>query len=313
GLVLSEAARNLIPTLDVAHVHHPFVSGRIAIRHARPLGIPVVFTNHTRYDIYSDAYAHYIPHSVRMTFLRRSLHALAQRVDVVIAPSPGIKQWLSDFGVTESAVLLSNCIDTQPFLNPLHPNSRDEFGFAPDSIVFCYLGRLGPEKNPDLLVDAFMLAAEADSRICMLLIGDGPSRGDVQERLWAHGLTSRVHFAGLTPYNLVPDVLAAADVFVTASVSEVHPLVIMEAMAAGLPAIGVRSPGVADIIVDGKTGILTPEDPCSFSAAMRLLARDDRVRADMSAAAREEAAMYDVRVLANEMLALYARAGAHVD
>jgi len=310
GLALSREARELIPTLDVAHVHHPFVSGRIALRYAKPAGIPVVFTNHTRYDIYSDAYARFFPRGFRMSFLKANLHSFAEKIDLVISPSPGIKQWLSDFGITDDAVLLSNCVDTEPFLHPAHVRDRTEFGFAQDSVVFCYLGRIGPEKNLGLLVDAFIRAAEADSRVALLLLGDGPGRGEAQERLWAHGLTDRVQFAGLTPYALVPEMIAAADVFVTASVSEVHPLVVMEAMAAGLPAIGIVSPGVGDIIVDGETGFLTAEDPREFSARMIELARDDELRSRMSHASRDAAAGYDVRIMADRMLELYRSVGA---
>jgi glycosyltransferase involved in cell wall biosynthesis len=145
------------------------------------------------------------------------------------------------------------------------------------------------------------------------MLGDGPARGEAQERLWAHGLTSRVHFTGLTPYALVPDMLAAADAFVTASVSEVHPLVIMEAMAAGLPAIGVHSPGVADIIIDGQTGFLTSQNACVFSERMLTLAAEPELRNRMSQASREAAALYDIRIMAEEMLGLYARVGARVD
>lgn len=310
GLGLCAEARELIPTLDVAHVHHPFVSGRVALRHAKPAGVPIVFTNHTRYDIYSDAYARFVPRGLRMAFLRSNLHSFAEQIDLVISPSPGIKTWLSEFGITDDAVLLSNCVDTEPFMNPGYVRDRAEFGFDADSIVFCYLGRIGPEKNLGLLVDAFIRAAKAEPKIALLLLGDGPARGEAQERLWAHGLTDRVHFAGLTPYAMVPELIASADVFVTASVSEVHPLVVMEAMAAGLPAIGIVSPGVGDIIVDGETGFLTTEDAAAFSDRMLELARDESLRSRMGAAARTAAAGYDIRIMADRMLELYESVGA---
>lgn len=312
GLAVSPEARELIPTLDVAHVHHPFLSGRVALRYAGKRGIPVVFTNHTRYDIYSDAYAGFLPRPLRMAFLRSYLSRFARQVDLVISPSPGIREWLRDFGITDRAVLLSNAVDTHPFMRPAAPHDRADFGFPADSVVFCYLGRIGPEKNLGMLVEAFIRAAETDPRICLLLLGDGPARGEAQERLWAHHLTSRVHFAGLTPYALVPDMLAAADVFVTASVSEVHPLVVMEAMAAGLPAIGVRSPGVGDIVQDGLTGFLTAKDPAEFAARMLVLAEDSGLRRRMSDAACSDAARYDIRIMADRMLELYASAGAAV-
>lgn len=307
GLGLSAEARHLMHTIDIAHTHHPFLSGRVALRECGRHGIPVVFTNHTRYDIYSDAYASFIPREVRMSFLRRYLAHFTDRVDLVISPSPGIAEWLSEFGITDRAVLHSNAVDTLPFARPAAPRSREEFGFAPDSVVFCYLGRLGPEKNMDLLVDAFERVAGAEPRACLLLIGDGPSREAAAAGLAAHGLADRVHFAGLTPYAEVPDVIAAADVFVTASVSEVHPLVVMEAIAAGLPAIGVHSPGVGDIIEDGVTGLLTNESAEEFAAAMRSLVVDPGLRARMSAAARTAAEEYDIRPMADRLLAHYER------
>ena len=307
GLGLSAEARRLMRTIDVAHTHHPFLSGRVALRECGRQGIPVVFTNHTRYDIYSDAYASFVPRGLRMGFLRRYLSRFAGEVDLVISPSPGIAQWLAEFGITNHAVLHSNAVDTLPFANPATPRSREEFGFAPDSVVFCYLGRLGPEKNMDLLVDAFERLARDEPRACLLLIGDGPSREGAAAGFTAHGLADRVHFAGLTPYTDVPNVIAAADVFVTASVSEVHPLVVMEALAAGLPAIGIHSPGVGDIIEDGVTGFLTNESAEEFSAAMRTLATDPVLLARMSAAARTAAGDYDIRPMADRLLAHYER------
>ena len=305
GLGVSRDTRELMATLDIAHVHHPFLSGPVALRFCAPYGIPVVFTNHTRYDIYSDAYAGFVPQKMRMSVLRRYLAGFAKDVDLVIAPSPGILQWLADFEITDDAVELSNCVDTEPFLHPAHPRERTGFGFPADSVVFCYLGRLGPEKNLPLLIEAFIRVAQSDPRARLLLLGDGPSRGEAQERLWARGLTDRVHFAGRTPYEIVPDMLAAADVFVTASVSEVHPLVVMEAMAAGLPVIGIHSPGVGDIVQHEKTGFLTNEDAGEFVARMLQIASETDLRQRLGEAARIDAANYDIRIMADRMLDHY--------
>jgi glycosyltransferase involved in cell wall biosynthesis len=305
GLGLSGEAAELMPTLDIAHVHHPFLSGRVALRQCGARGIPVVSTNHTRYDLYSDTYASFLPRRLRMAYLRTYLSRYASDVDVVIAPSPGVKDWLCEFGITCEAVLVPNSIDTQPFMNPRRPEDKHRFGFEQDAVVFCYLGRLGEEKNLGMLIDAFVKAAERDDRVCLLLIGDGPGRKMATERVWAHGVNERVHFAGLIPYTEVPNVLCAADVFVSASVSEVHPLVVMEGMAAGLPAIGVESPGVGDIVGDGVTGYLVSEDSAEFAERMLELARDEELLSTMSAAARNEAAGYDIRILGDEMLERY--------
>lgn len=216
-------------------------------------------------------------------------------------------EWLSEFGVTDDAMLLPNGIDATMFGQPQAPIARTDLGFAEDSTVFCYLGRLGPEKNVPLLMDAFVEAALINPRICLLLIGDGPSRSLAAERAWANQVTDRVHFAGRTPYEHVPDLIAASDVFISASVTEVHPLVVMEAMAAGLPAIGVESPGVRDIIEHEKTGYLTAEDCDELATRMLDLARDPEQLRTMSAAAREAAQGHDISIAVDRMVAEYER------
>ncbi len=314
GLVLSSAAKRIIPTLDVAHVHHPFLSGRVALEYCEPAEIPIVFTNHTRYDLYSDVYAWFMPRSMRYSYIRRYLKEFAADIDLVIAPSPGIQEWLSGFGITDDSVLLSNCIDTEPFMHPSAPRSPRDYGFPSDAVVFCYLGRVSAEKNMGLLTRATIQAASDSPLICLLVLGDGSALEETKKRFAEAGFADRVHFAGLTPYAEVPDHLAAADVFVTASVSEVHPLVVMEAFAAGLPTIGVHSPGVGDIVEDGVTGFLTPEDAGAFTARITELAGNADLRREMSEAARATASRYDVRIMADEMLERYsgliaARAG----
>ena len=304
GLRPSAEARILMATLDVAHVQHPFLSGRVALAHSRTHGIPVVFTNHTRYDLYSDTYAWYVPRELRMAYLRSYLHRFVRRIDGVIAPSAGIAEWLRDFGVTDDAIVLPNGVDAAPFAHPANPRSRASFGLPEDSVVFCFLGRLGDEKNIALLVEAF-IAAAGTRPMALLLIGDGPARGEAEVRVCEAGLEDRVRFAGLVPYPEVPDVLAACDVFVTASVTEVHPLTVIEAMAAGLPALGVRSPGISDTIEHDVSGLLCDEDAGQLAANIAVIADDEVLRSRLSDGARAAAARYDISVTGAALLAEY--------
>jgi len=304
GLRPSAEARILMATLDVAHVQHPFLSGRVALAHSRTHGILVVFTNHTRYDLYSDTYAWYVPRELRMAYLRSYLHRFVRRIDGVIAPSAGIAEWLRDFGVTDDAIVLPNGVDAAPFAHPANPRSRASFGLPEDSVVFCFLGRLGDEKNIALLVEAF-IAAAGTRPMALLLIGDGPARGEAEVRVCEAGLEDRVRFAGLVPYPEVPDVLAACDVFVTASVTEVHPLTVIEAMAAGLPALGVRSPGISDTIEHDVSGLLCDEDAGQLAANIAVIADDEVLRSRLSDGARAAAARYDISVTGAALLAEY--------
>lgn len=306
GLRPSAEARILMATLDIAHVQHPFLSGRVALAHSRTHGIPVVFTSHTRYDLYSDTYAWYVPRELRMAYLRGYLHRFVRRIDAVIAPSASIAEWLADFGIADDAVVLSNGVDTTPFAHPANPRTRTELGLPEDATVFCYLGRVGEEKNIPLLVSAFIDAA-ATANVALLVMGDGPAREDAEARIHEAELDGRVCFAGLVPYAEVPDYLAACDAVATASVTEVHPLTVIEAMAAGLPVVGVRSPGVSDTVEHGVSGLLSAENEAEFAVNLQAIAEDQALRDRLAKGARAAAAGYDISVTGARLLDEYER------
>lgn len=305
---LSPGARRLARTLDIIHVHHPFQSGRLAAPIARRHGIPLVFTNHTRYDLYSDSYATFVPRAVRYACLRASLSGFLHRCDLVVAPAASIADWLADFTGFNGATVIPNGVDTSAFAHPAAPLTRAELGFQPDDVVFCYAGRLGPEKNTPWLAEEFVAAASRSPRARLLVVGDGPSSGQAQAVLSRAGMSDRANFTGMVPYDRVPDYEAAADVFVTGSVSEVHPLVVLEAMAAGLPVVAVSSPGIADTVTDTATGLLAhAATPGALAQRIALLAEDDAMRERMSISAREASSAYALDRTADTLLGRYER------
>lgn len=306
GATFSRDALDAIRTLDVAHAHHPFLSGRLALKTCKKPGIPVVMTNHTRYDLYSDVYARFAPKTLRYWFLRWQLASLYSKAALVISPSAEISEWLRSFGIQAPTRVLPNAIDTRKFREPRSPLAKSEIGFAEDDVVFCYLGRLGEEKNLSLLTEAFVAAAKREPRCALLLIGGGPSKAAIEKRAAEAGLAGHVNLAGLVDYARVPDYLAAADVFVTASVSEVHPLTVMEGMAAGLPVVAIRSPGIAETVTNEYDGLLANSQDPQLLATLMVKAADDELRAQMSEAALASAAERDISKTAAELAEIYA-------
>ena len=301
----SAQARRLAETLDVAHVHHPFESGRLVAPVASRCAIPLVFTNHTRYDLYSDAYARFIPQAARYGYLRRSLHDFAARCQLVVAPSPSIASWLRDFAGVADTEVIPNGIDTTAFATPDHGVSREELGFSAEDVVFCYTGRLGPEKSTLRLAEEFARASAAASQVRLLVIGDGPALEAARDALAAAGASEQARFLGMVTYDRVPGYEALADAFVTASVSEVHPLVVLEAMAAGLPVVAVASPGISDTVVDGESGLLAGAGAGELAARMLELAADASLRERLSAGARRTAQAYALENTADRLLERY--------
>lgn len=308
SLRYSTQAQKLLHTMDIVHVHHPFTSGQLAIRYCKPRSIPIVFTNHTRYDLYAQAYLPMVPESLGDAFLRAYMPSFCRACSLVISPSPGIKEVLQRFGVDSPIEVIPNGIDLAPFRNPPRKINRQMLGLEEHDIVLTYMGRLGPEKNLAFLLRAFAGVAKTCDQVKLLIIGDGPERENLEDRVHYMGIGARVRFTGMIPYPELPDYLVLADVFVTASVTEVHPLSVIEAMAVGLPVVGIRSPGISDTIEDGVTGLLAPEEDIAvFTAKLTHMIIDAEKRREMAANARKAANAFAIENTIQVLLEHYQR------
>ncbi len=309
GVNYSRPARKLLLSMDVVHVHHPFISGSLALRYCRTRGIPIVVTNHTRYDLYSQAYLSGMLETISLTALQAYLPAFYRICDLVIAPSQGMREVLINLGVDVPIEVVPNGVDLKPFELPVQPINRLELGFGANDVILIYLGRLWPEKNLAFLLRSFAGTTQAYEQAKLLVVGEGPERDNMEDQIRRMGIESRVRFTGLVPYDQISRYLGVADAFVTASVTEVHPLSVIEAMAAGLPILGIKSPGIGDTIQDGETGYLVAEaDLASFTAKMVRLVVDHESRCRMGMQARKAAQDYAIEHTAQLLLESYQEA-----
>lgn len=293
---LKTSIQKLMQTMDVIHAHHPFISGKLAVRYCKPRGIPIVFTNHTRYDLYAQAYFPLIPDVIGETFLQAYLPSFFKSCDLVIAPSGSIKEIIKRYANGSQIEVVPNGVDLSPFSSDVESYSRSQLGFNDRDIILVYTGRLGPEKNIPFLLRAFAGAAKAYDNVGLLILGDGSERENLEDRVQHMGISSRVKFVGMVPHDELPNYLATADAFVTASVTEVHPLTVIEAMASGLPVLGIESPGVGDIVENNVNGMLSPEEDIAvFTAKMVKMVTEHEMRNRMSKEARKTAEDYNIQ------------------
>jgi len=302
----SRAAKKLLQTMDVVHVHHPFLSGRLALRYCRPLGIPIVFTNHTRYDLYAQAYLPLMPNEVSHGLLQAYMPPFCKAVDLVITPSAGMEKVLRELNVEDRIEIVPNGVDLKNF-HDAAPISRAQFGFKDDDILLVYAGRIALEKNIPFLLEAFSGVAKAIPNVHLLLIGGGVQQFEDEIRTLVKDMDAprRVRLIGKIPYDQLPAYLAMCNIFVTASVTEVHPLSVIEAMGAGLPTMGIESVGVGDTVEDGKTGFLATHDLPAFTAKLTRLCLDLELRQQMSISARKASTQYATERTTSLMLRQY--------
>ena len=306
SLRYSRSAKKALQAMDIVHVHHPFLSGRLALYYCRQANIPIVFTNHTRYDLYAQAYIPLMPEEISQGLLQAYLPSFCEAVDLVVSPSAGMKRILRELGVESPIEVIPNGVDLRRF-NGARSMSRSKLGYRKDHLLLVYSGRLAVEKNLPLLLQCFAGVAQVLPHVHLLLLGAGLAQyeEELQARVAELGLTDRVRFTGLIDQEQLPGYLGMCDIFVTASVSEVHPLSIIEAMAAGLPILGIDSVGISDTVQDGKTGLLATRDPASFTARMTQLCLDADMRKRMGQAAQQASSAYAIERTTRVMLRQY--------
>lgn len=285
------AAQN--PPYDIVHTHHPFTLGRAARALAKRQNAPLVATIHTQYEQYVHYWAPLWPAGGR-ALIRALVRRFCNACDAVTTLAEGMSAILRGYGVTCPVVFIPNELgDADAFFAADPAGVRDELGIGDDVVLLVSVSRLAPEKNLRFLLDALAPLLRGDARnppLWLVLVGDGPQRGALEKRAARLGIGSRVRFTGAVSHARgVPRLLAAADLFLLPSVSEVNPLTLREALAAGVAVVDSFS--ARAVLEDGQTGrIVAPAaDPAVFRAAVAdLVARPD-ARRQMAAAARKAA------------------------
>jgi glycosyltransferase involved in cell wall biosynthesis len=188
------------------------------------------------------------------------------------------------------------------------PNAAPEASYHTDggTRVVVAAGRLTPQKGFDRLIPAFAGVAELYPDWRLRIFGAGRDRALLKGLIVAHRLEGRVMLMGHT--DRLAEEMADAAIFVLSSRAEGFPMVVLEAMAAGLPVVSFDCPtGPADMITHGFDGLLVPEgDVAALSASIRQLIGDPQLRARMGAEARRTAARYDQRTICDRWEAVLA-------
>ncbi|MGD9697157.1 MAG: glycosyltransferase [Thermoleophilia bacterium] len=195
----------------------------------------------------------------------------------------------------------------------------DPARFAPPAVprrpgplrVLC-VGRLVPDKGQALLVDAMRLLAERSLDAELILVGDGPDRARLAESVARSGLGGRVTLAGAIGQDRVRDFYADADVFCLPSFAEGVPVVLMEAMAMGLPVVTTNITGVPELVEDGVSGhLVRPARPDQLADAVAGLAADPSLRRRMGEAGRRKVIEeFSTDVVGDRLAAVLAARGA---
>jgi glycosyltransferase involved in cell wall biosynthesis len=206
----------------------------------------------------------------------------------ILAISQAVRNQLLAAGLDANRIaVVPDGVEIRSAITPeARESARARWGFRPDDIVIESVGALTPEKGHALLIDAFAKLRRDAANCRLLLAGEGRLRGQLERRAREAGLDAAIVFAGFVPE--VESVYAAGDLFAFPSLSEGAGSSLLRAMAYGLPVVAFARGGVAEIIEDGRNGILVQEASAQKLAwAAAGLLGEPELRQQLAQAARE--------------------------
>lgn len=291
---------------DLVHVQTPFLAHYAGVRAARRAGVPVLATYHTLFEEYLHHYAPLLPAAWLRGLARRFSRRQCADVARVIVPSRAIHERLAAYGVRTPCSILPTGVPLERFAAGDRARFRAAHGIAPERPVALYVGRVAFEKNIGFLIDAVARARKPQPDLLFLVSGEGPAVPALRRQVAAAGLSDAVRFLGyLDRARELPDCYAAADVFVFASRTETQGLVLVEAMAMGLPVVALAAMGTADILAGCRGACVPRDDVDDFAAALAGVLADPGRRAELAGEARIHARRWDEWGLAARLAALY--------
>jgi glycosyltransferase involved in cell wall biosynthesis len=267
-MLLKARGARLVHAHDLASLAYAVPAGLV-------LGIPVLFTEHSR---------HYVEARLRRRLEKRLLCLGVRRV---IEVSPDLaKASVERDGIASSRVLvIENGVDLVAFAGGGRTAFRREIGVGEGEILVGMVGRLEEIKGPHVLLEAFARAVGQRPGARLVFVGDGSLRGTLESTVRGKGLAGRVSFTGTRPD--IPCVMSGLDILVLPSLSEGLPFALLEGMAAGQAVAASAVGRIPGIVRNGENGLLLPPgDSGALAEALVDLLADAGLRRRLGREAR---------------------------
>lgn len=238
---------------DIIHSQCEFSSFLFARHIAKKTGAPIVHTYHT---IYEDYQYMFIKRKIGKKIVKLYSKKLLNHTQAVIAPTEKVKHLLERYGVKREIYTIPTGIDTKNFSWDMSESEKNqhkqELGLPLDKKILLFVGRLAQEKNVEELLQFYKELNRQD--VVLVLVGDGPYRGEIEDEVKELDLTGKVYFTGMVPKDQVASYYHLGDIFVCSSNTETQGLTYAEALASGLPCVCRKDECLAGIVENGYNG-----------------------------------------------------------
>lgn len=243
--------------LDIIHIHTPFSMGFLGKLVSSYQKIPLIYTHHTHYPDYAKFYLKekkILPKIAKKITLKYSDYS-----NIVIAPSSKTKKYLINLGVKTNIKILPTGVNLNIFKksSKIFNNFRKELNIPLDTKIMLFVGRIGKEKNIEFLLKSFQKVLEKNKKpILFLIVGDGPDLIKLKELSKKLKINKSIIFIGQVLYKNISKYYQISDFFIFSSTTETQGIVILEALASGLPVIAFNCDAYSQFIHSEKNGFL---------------------------------------------------------
>lgn len=308
GSALKELAMRLgARAFDLMHIQTPFAAHYAGVRLARELGIPCVATYHTFFEEYLYHYVPFAPRALMRALAREFSRRQGNQVDALVVPSRAMLSALTAYGVRSPMTILPTGIRLCELAGGDGAAFRRRHGIPAERPLLIHIGRVAFEKNIDFLLRMLVHVRTRHPDALLLIAGEGPALPHLQKLTRRLRLEASVQFVGyLDRATTLIDCFRAGDVFVFASRTETQGLVLLEAMALGVPVVAIPEMGALDILEAGKGAVAAPPDEQAFAGTVCGLLDSPQLRRRLAAEGRHYAAEWDAKKQARRLATFYA-------
>jgi glycosyltransferase involved in cell wall biosynthesis len=245
---------------DIIHIHTPFVAHFFGKKLSKKLGIPIIETYHTSFEDYLHLYVPFIPEFLARKLSRFIAKSLCNGVDALISPSEQLKTTLRSYNINKPIETIPTGLSKRSYIEKNPHFFRDNYNIKPNDNLLLYVGRVAHEKNIDFLISSFVHIYQKQKNTKLLITGEGPALEHISGLIRKFKMENNIILTGyLERNNELLSCYAASDLFVFSSKTETQGLVLIEAMAQGLPVAALSINGTESILKN-NLGAITPKD-----------------------------------------------------
>jgi glycosyltransferase involved in cell wall biosynthesis len=291
---------------DIVHIHTPFLAHYTGLALARAFNIPCVETYHTFFEEYLYHYVPFLPKALMRYVARYFSRQQCAQVDGLILPSIAMDEALNRYGVSAYSQIIPTGLALSDFNECDPAGFRARYNIAADRPVAVYVGRVAFEKNIDFLLIMLAQLRHTMPDVLLIIAGEGPAESKLRKTVSGLNLTDNVLFVGyLERATELPSCYSAGDAFVFASRTETQGLVLLEAMALGVPVVSTAVMGTRDILAAGKGCRVADDNPVAFAATLETVLTNATLRQQLSTEAKQHALDWSAPQMARKVQVFY--------